>query len=190
MSRFRKLLLTIWHSQYYIIWTPKYRYRIITGDIVQDIDNCVRGFSERLGCEIIETNVQADHVHLLAMVSPKVSISDYLVTIKGRTAIRIFNKYKDLRQKPYWGNPFWSRGYCMDTVGLDAETIQKYVKHPQAKEQRLDKQRQLSLQLRGNSTLAPSGGRAEYPLIGVSKAGPSGVGFLLFARSRDRNLLN
>jgi len=52
MSRFRKLSQTIWHCQYYIIWTPKYRYRILTGDIAQDIDNCVHGFSERLGCEI------------------------------------------------------------------------------------------------------------------------------------------
>jgi len=143
MSRFRKLSQTIWHCQYHIIWTPKYRYRLLTGDIARDVNDCVRGFSERLGCEVTEINVQSDHVHLLAMVPPKVSISDYLGTIKGRTAIRIFNKYKDLRQKPYWGNQFWSRGYCVDTVGLDAEMIQKYVKHQQAKEQRIDKQRQL-----------------------------------------------
>jgi putative transposase len=57
MSRFRKLSQTIWHCQYHIIWTPKYRYRILTGDIAQDIDSCVRGFSERLGCEITEMNV-------------------------------------------------------------------------------------------------------------------------------------
>ena len=114
-----------------------------SGDIAQDVNDCVRDFSERLGCEVTEMNVQEDHVHLLAMVPPKISISDYLGTIKGRTAIRIFNKYKDLRQKPYWGNQFWSRGYCVDTVGLDAEMIQKYVKHQQAKEQRIDKQRQL-----------------------------------------------
>jgi putative transposase len=82
-------------------------------------------------------------MHCFAMVPPKVSISDYLGTIKGRTAIRIFNKDKDLRQKLYWGNQFWSRGYCVDTVGLNAEMIQKYVKHQQAKEQRIDKQRQL-----------------------------------------------
>ena len=112
---------------------------MLTGDIAQDVNDCVRGFSERLGCEVTEMNVQADHVHLLTMVPPKVSISDYLGTIKGRTAIRIFNKYKELRQKPYWGNQFWSRGYCVDTVGLDAEMIQKYVKYQQAKEQRIDK---------------------------------------------------
>ncbi len=92
MSRFRKLSQTIWHCQYHIVWTPKYRYRMLSGDIAQDVKDCVCRFSERLGCEVTEMNVQEDHVHLLAMVPPKVSISDYFGTIKGRTAIRISSK--------------------------------------------------------------------------------------------------
>jgi putative transposase len=111
--------------------------------MAQDVDSCIRGFSDRLGCEISELKVQADHVHLLVMVPPKVSISDYLGTIKGRTAIRILNKYKYLRRRPYWGNHFWSRGYCVDTVGLDAEMIQKYVKYQRVKERKVNKQRSL-----------------------------------------------
>ena len=143
MSRFRKLSQTIWHCQYHVVWTPKYRYRILTGDLAQDVESCLHGFSERLGCEIAEINVQADHVHLLVMVPPKISISDYLGTIEGRTAIRILNKYCHLRQKPYWGNQFWARGYCVDTVGLDAEIIQRYIKFQQVKEQRAHKQKPL-----------------------------------------------
>ena len=143
MSRFRKLSQTIWHCQYHIIWTPKYRYSVLSGEMARDVDSCIRGFSDRLGCEISELNVQADHVHLLVMVPLKVSISDYLGTIKGRTAIRILNKYKYLRRRPYWGNHFWSRGYCVDTVGLDAEMIQKYVKYQRVKERKVNKQRSL-----------------------------------------------
>ena len=109
MGLFRKLSQTIWHCQYHIIWTPKYYYRMLTGDLTQDIENSVRSFSERLSCEISEINVQADHVHLLAMVPLKVSISGCLRTIKSLTAIRILSKYKTLRQKPYWVNHFWSR---------------------------------------------------------------------------------
>ena len=92
--------------------------------------------SEQLKCEIVELNVQIDHVYLISMVPPKISISDYLGTIKGRTAIRILNTYRHLREKPYWGNHFWSRGYCVDTVGLDSEMIRKYVKYQEAKERR------------------------------------------------------
>ena len=54
--------------------------------------------------------------------------------IKGRTAIRILNRFKKLKQKPYWGNHFWSRGYCVDTVGLDGEMIRKYVKYQEENE--------------------------------------------------------
>ena len=39
-------------------------------------------------------------------------------------------------EKPYWGNHFWARGYCVDTVGLDAEMIRKYVKYQEAKDRR------------------------------------------------------
>ena len=140
MSRFRKLSQTIWHCQYHIVWTPKYRFRIITGEIAQEVENCIRAFSEQSKTEIIELNVQMDHVHLLSMVPPKLSISEYVGIIKGRTAIRVLNKFKHLKKKPYWGNHFWSRGYCVDTVGLDAEMIRKYVKYQEVKERQAEKQ--------------------------------------------------
>ncbi len=85
-------------------------------------------------------NVQADHVPLLVLVPPKVSISDYIGTVKGRTAIRILNRYKQLKKKPYWGNHFWTKGYCVDTVGLDAEMIRKHVKYQEATERRAEQQ--------------------------------------------------
>ena len=143
MSRFKKLSQTLRHCQYHLVWTPKYRYKVLRGEIARETEYCIRGFSEKLGCEINEFNIQNDHVRLLVMVPPKLSISDYLGIIKGRSAIRVLNKYRHLRQKPYWGNQFWSRGYCVDTVGLDAEMIAKYVKYQDNKEQMFDKQRKL-----------------------------------------------
>ena len=83
---------------------------------------------------MVELNIQIDHVHLIAMVPPKVSISNYVGVLKGRTAIRVFNKNKHLKKKRYWGNHFWTRGYCVDTVGLDAEMIQKYIKYQDDKD--------------------------------------------------------
>ena len=136
MSRFRKLSHAIWHCQYHFVWVPKYRYRILSGLVAQEVETCLRGFSERLGAEIVELNIQPDHVHLLAMVPPKISISSYVGTLKGKTAIRVFNKFQNLKHRPYWGNHFWARGYCVDTVGLDAEKIRKYVKYQQDQEKR------------------------------------------------------
>ena len=72
------------------------------------------------------------------MVLPKISISDYLGIVKGRTAIRVFNKFRKLKKNPYWGNHFWAKGYCVDTVGLDAEMIHKYVKYQEDKQRRAE----------------------------------------------------
>ena len=139
MSRFRKLAQTIWFCQYHIVWVPKYRFRILTGKVAEEVETCIRAFSEQQSCEVVEINVQADHVHLLSLVPPKVSISGYVGTLKGRTAIRIFNKFRKLKEKPYWGNHFWARGYCVDTVGLDEEMIRRYIKYQEEKERRSEK---------------------------------------------------
>lgn len=115
---------------------PKYRFRIFSGKVVTEIGDCVRAVSEQKECEIIELDVQVDHVDLLVMVPPKISISDYVGMIKGRTAIRMYNKFKKLKSKPYLGNTSWSRGYSVDTVRLDSDMIRKYVRHQEEKERR------------------------------------------------------
>ena len=93
-------------------------------------------FTGQLGCEIVELNIQPDHIHLVIDVPPKVSISKLMGVLKGRTAIRVFSKFPYLKQKPYWGNHFWAPGYCVDTVGLDSDKIRKYVKYQGNNERR------------------------------------------------------
>ena len=136
MSRFRKLSQTIWCCQYHITWTPKYRFKILTGKVAKEVEHCIRAFSEQQGAEIMELNVQIDHVHLLVMIPPKVSVSSFVGTLKGRTAIRVFNKFRKLKNKPYWGNHFWSRGYCVDTIGLSSDMIQQYIKYQDKKDKK------------------------------------------------------
>jgi len=103
----------MWHCQYHIVCVPKYRYKVLRGELVRDVGNLMRAFSHRLECEIIELNIQIDHVHALVMIPPKLSISSYVGQMKGGVAIRVLNKYKKLRQKPCWGNQFWAKGYCV-----------------------------------------------------------------------------
>ena len=134
MSRFQKLSHVIWCCQYHIVWVPKYRYRVINGPVAEEVFKCIHVFTGRLGCEVVELNVQPDHVHLLVKIIPKVSVSEFMGAIKGRTAIRIFKQYPYLKERPYWGNHFWAEGYCVDTVGLDLEMIRKYVVYQEKKE--------------------------------------------------------
>lgn len=136
MSRFNRLSHAIWYCHYHIVWGPKYRFRILKDEVKIEVEETIRMFSEQLGCKVEELNVQEDHVHLLVMVPPKVALSKYIGTIKGRSAIRLFSMFPRLRQRPYWGNHFWARGYCLDTVGLDLEKIRKYVVY----QEKLEKQ--------------------------------------------------
>ena len=87
-------------------------------------------------------NIQKDHIHLVVSVPPKISISTLMGTLKGKTAIKVFKSYPQLKVKPYWGNHFWSKGYCVDTVGLDEEKIKKYVQY-QEKQERIEDQQKL-----------------------------------------------
>ena len=139
MSRFKKTSHALWHLKYHLIWTTKYRFRILKGPVKAEVDRCLRQFCDRLKIEVIELNVQEDHVHLLASIPPKLVISDVMGHLKGRTAIRVFKTFPYLKKKPYWCNHFWTRGYCADTIGVNEEQIRKYVKY-QEKNERLQEQ--------------------------------------------------
>ena len=95
-----------------------------------------------LGSEILELNIQEDHIHLVVSVPPKVSISRLMGVLKGKLAIKIFKSYPKLKEKPYWGNHFWARGYFVSTVGLDEDMIRKYVKHQEQEEKKIESQQQ------------------------------------------------
>jgi putative transposase len=138
VSRFRKLSHSIWHCQYHIVWVPKYRYRILTGATREAAEVGIRAICGYARCEVIELNVQPDHVHLVVMIPPKVSVSELCGRLKGQTAIKLFHQFKQLKKKPYWGNHFWAKGYCVDTVGLDADMIRKYVRYQEEKEKQLE----------------------------------------------------
>jgi putative transposase len=90
MSRFQKLSHILWYCQYPIIFVPKYRYRVLTEDIGKYVYKSIYTHTERAGCEVVELNVQLDHVHLLVKVPPKISVSSLVGKVKGKTAIQIF----------------------------------------------------------------------------------------------------
>ena len=98
--------------------------------------NCVQVYSGQLGCRVVELNVQVDHVHLVVKVPPKVSISQLMGRVKGKSALRVFTRFPYVKQKPYLGNHFWAKVYCVDTVVVDADMIRKNVRYQEQQEQR------------------------------------------------------
>lgn len=142
MSKYKKQSHVVYKCDYHIVWVPKYRLRILKGDIKEFVIQDIHMLCEWKGCEVEELNVQEDHIHLLVSVPPKVSISNLMGTLKGKIAIKLFKSYPKLKQKPYWGNHFWAKGYFVSTVGLDEEMIKKYVKYQEKEEKKIENEQQ------------------------------------------------
>lgn len=102
----------------------------------------IKALCEWKAVEILEMNILEDHIHVVVTVPPKVSISELMGILKGKTAISLFKNFPALKEKPYWGNHFWSRGYCVSTVGLDEEKIRRYVKYQEENERLEESQQQ------------------------------------------------
>jgi putative transposase len=129
MAKWKKAAHVVYQCSYHLVWTPKYRYRILQGEIKDYIENKIKAICEWKRVEILEMTIKQDHIHIIAIIPPKLAISELMGILKGKTAIAVFQKHKDLRTKKYWGNHFWSRGYCVTTVGVDEEKIRRYVKY-------------------------------------------------------------
>ena len=92
---------------------------------------------QKEGVEVLELNVQADHVHVILWIPPKYAVSNVMGYLKGKLALRLFNRYEHLGKR-YWGRHLWSRGYCVSTIGLDKEKIRTYVKWQEAQEKQAE----------------------------------------------------
>jgi putative transposase len=110
----------------------------LNGAVKEAVEAGVQAICGFAGCEVVEVNVQSDHVHLVVMIPPKLSISDLLGRLKGQTSMKLFQQFRNLRKKPYWGNHFWAKGYFVDTVGIDADMIRKYVRYQEKKERQTE----------------------------------------------------
>ncbi len=123
------------------VWVPKYRFRILTGQVKTLIEEDIRLLCAWKKCEIHEMSMQGDHIHLVSSVPPWISISELMGVLKGKLAIKLFKSYPKMKQKPYCGNHFWARGVFVNTVGIDEDAIKRYFKH-QEKEEKLAEEQQ------------------------------------------------
>jgi REP-associated tyrosine transposase len=137
-ERFRRLSHTIYECKYHIIFCPKYRFRILKDDIGEYSRQQVYQLcKQKEEVEVIELNIQPDHVHLVVSIPPKYSVSEFMGYLKGKMALRLFHQYEQLGRR-YWGRHIWGRGYCVSTVGLDEERIRKYVQWQEKQEKDIE----------------------------------------------------
>ena len=126
MAKWKKSAHVVYQCSYHLVWTPKYRYRILQGEIKEFVERKIRAVCE---WKRVEITIKADHIHMVVIIPPKLAISEFVGILNGKTALAVFKQQDRLRTKPYCGNHFWSRGYCVTTVGMDEGKIRRYVKY-------------------------------------------------------------
>ena len=134
MHDWRSLSHTKWECKYHVVIVPKYRKKRLYGRFRERVGEILKDLSRQKGVKLIEGHLMPDHIHMCLSVPPKFSISFVVGFLKGKSAVRI---HRDLLgNKRVTGLHFWSRGYCLSTVGLDEETIRRYIR----KQENLQKQ--------------------------------------------------
>ena len=124
-----------YYCKYHVVFVPKYRKQSIYGMLRKDIGGILRDLCLQRGVELLEGYAMKDHIHMLLMIPPKYSVANTVGYLKGKSAIRIYRDYLQVKQN-FTGHHFWARGYCVSTVGLDEQMIRAYIKNQEREEKR------------------------------------------------------
>lgn len=118
---------TRWNCKYHIVFIPKYRRKAIYGTIRQDVGQILRQLCLYKNVEIIEAHACIDHIHMLVSIPPKLSVASFMVYLKGKSSLMIYDRHANLKYK-HGSRHFWAKGYYVSTVGLNKNTIAKYIR--------------------------------------------------------------
>ena len=118
---------TKWLCKYHIVFTPKYRRKVIYNKYREDLREILKMLCDWKGVEILEGHLMPDHIHMLVSIPPKISVSSFMGYLKGKSSLRMFDRHANLKYK-YGNRKFWAEGYYVSTVGLNEATIRKYIR--------------------------------------------------------------
>ena len=125
---------TKWMCKYHIVFTPKYRRKVIYNQYRKSLGEIFRRLCSYKGVEIIEGHLMPDYVHMLVSIPPRISIS----SLKGKSSLMMFDKHANLKYK-FGNRHFCAEGYYVSTVGLNEATIRKYIQEQEKRDIAIDK---------------------------------------------------
>jgi len=118
--------------RYHLVWIPKYRKRVLKGQVAVRLEALLRQACEVNGWEAQELAIQPDHVHLLVQVQARDSVPGVMKVLKGGTSRVLRAEFPDLEEY-LWGKSFWAEGYFAETVGaVEGEAVQRYIREQRA----------------------------------------------------------
>ena len=136
-NEIKTLSHSTYRCEYHIVFAPKYRRKVIYGQLRADIGKILRKLCEEKKVEIIEANACTDHTHMLVSIPPYLSIAQFMGFLKGKSTLMIFDRHANLKYK-YGSRHFWARGYFVDTVGRNETAIKKYIQNQLKEDYEMD----------------------------------------------------
>ena len=129
---------TKWMCKYHIVFTPKYRRKIIYNQCRESLREIIKLLCKYKSVEILEGHLMPDHVHLVLSIPPKLSVSAFMGYLKGKSALMMFERHTNLKYK-FGNRKFWTERYYVSTVGLNEATVRKYVREQEIHDQAVNK---------------------------------------------------
>jgi putative transposase len=115
-----------WESKYHVVIIPKYRRKVLYGQLRAKIGAILRELCRQRGVALLEGQSMPDHIHMCLSIPPKYSVAHTLGYLKGKSAVRIHREL--LHERRMTGLHFWATGYCVSTVGLDEQRVRQYIR--------------------------------------------------------------
>ena len=137
MDEYQSLSHTKWECKYHVVFIPKYRRKVLYGQLRSYLGEVFRELARQKESRIEEGHLQADHVHMLLSIPPKYTVAQVVGYLKGKSAIHIARTYGG-RPQNFVGEHFWARGYFVSTVGHDEEAVRRYIREQEAEDRRLE----------------------------------------------------
>jgi len=137
MQTYETLKHSTWECKYHIVFIPKYRKKVLYGQVRRELGPVLRELARQKESEIIEGHLMADHVHRLMSIPPKYSVAQVMGFVKGKSAIHIARVYAG-RRRSFVGQHFWARGYWVSTVGKNEAAVRRYIQEQEKEDQRID----------------------------------------------------
>ena len=115
-----------WDCKYHVIFVPKYRRKVLYGELRQRLGPIFHELARQKECQIIEGHLQSDHVHMVIAIPPKYAVASVVGFLKGKSAIAIARLQG--KERNFNGESFWARGYAVSTVGFELDEVRRYVR--------------------------------------------------------------
>ena len=129
MGNLRKGSHSVHQLHVHIVWSTKYRFLVLKGEIQLRCRELIRQSCDSLDIQVLKGVVSGDHIHLHLSYTPKISVSDIVKRLKGRSARMLLEEFGELRKR-YWGGHLWGIGYgAWSTGNITDEMIQEYLEH-------------------------------------------------------------